>query len=317
MALRITSELVKFRNLKAQLGVPFYAAIGILEALWHFTAKNAIQGDVGRHTNKEIASWIEWPGDADKLIDVLVECRWLDKHSEHRLIVHDWHEHADKSTKAILRNRKIPFVYADKLTAIPKEITGAPEMPVGVPPECRVQSAECGVQSAGAESEAVPECAPHRVDNPFEHPPQKHVFGNPIARFDERVQQDSRAAFDSWRMWRDGSLANLQSDSTHKDLNRLAAATEAQPGTIIERMAQFIRCPPPGWPRDVPLWKILKHLGYDGEVSAQTKPISAHKPQSAEEVKQRQDDETARLGGAITAEQRKAIKAKFGRMVTT
>lgn len=155
MALRITTELVKFKNLIKDLDIPIYRGIGLLEAIWHFTAKNAIQGDIGRHTNQEIAEWIGWEGDADKMIDALTKRRWLDTHSVHRLIVHDWHEHADKSTKTILKNRKLSFVEAEIVTTIPKEIIGIPEVQIGSPPESREQSAgaESGVlvQSAGAE----------------------------------------------------------------------------------------------------------------------------------------------------------------------
>jgi len=90
MALRITTGLIKFKNLQKDLGLSLYETIGLLEALWHFTVSNAIQGDVGKHSNQEIADWIGWREDADKMIEALTKRRWLDKHSRHRLIVHHW-----------------------------------------------------------------------------------------------------------------------------------------------------------------------------------------------------------------------------------
>jgi len=97
-----TTELVKFRHLKRLLSLPQYAAIGLLESLWMFASKNAPIGDIGRHTNEDIACMIEWNGDADELIAVLVKCGWLDEHQTHRLIIHDWSEHAPNWLKGNL-----------------------------------------------------------------------------------------------------------------------------------------------------------------------------------------------------------------------
>ena len=42
---------------------------------------------------------VDWGGDHDQLITALVECGWIDLCSEHRLLVHDWPEHAPKYVK--------------------------------------------------------------------------------------------------------------------------------------------------------------------------------------------------------------------------
>lgn len=121
MALRVIRGLMKFDNFMTDMGFTYYQAIGILESIWHFTATNAIQGDIGRHSNQDICKWIGYTGDADKLIDCLVKRNWLETHSEHRLIVHDWHIHADKSVKTTINNRKLQFCVSENLTGIPKK----------------------------------------------------------------------------------------------------------------------------------------------------------------------------------------------------
>lgn len=75
------------------------AAIAILERLWHATASGPIRGDIGTYDDEIIAEACGWPLEATILIDMLVECRWLDRHPEHRLIIHDWHQHAPNHVK--------------------------------------------------------------------------------------------------------------------------------------------------------------------------------------------------------------------------
>lgn len=74
-------------------------AIAILERLWHATASGAIRGDIGKFDNDVIAEACGWKGDADALVEILVDCRWLDRCDEHRLLIHDWHIHAPKHVK--------------------------------------------------------------------------------------------------------------------------------------------------------------------------------------------------------------------------
>jgi len=97
-----TTESMKFMVLKAQLRVSKYAAIGILEGLWALTATSASDGAIGRFSNIEIASWMEWDGDADELIDALIKARFVDECEENRLVIHDWAEHAPTYIKGDL-----------------------------------------------------------------------------------------------------------------------------------------------------------------------------------------------------------------------
>lgn len=98
----------KFQRLQRRLSLTRFQAIGLLEALWHFTGRYAQQGDIGRWEDEEIAGWMEWNGDSSELLETLVSCGWLDRHPVYRLVVHDWHEHADEATKiALKRARKV------------------------------------------------------------------------------------------------------------------------------------------------------------------------------------------------------------------
>lgn len=89
-------------------------ATGTLERLWHFTAKFTPQGDIGKRKDEEICRWVGWPiEDSSTLIRLLIQCEWLVNHPVHRLIVHDWGEHADDSVKKMLQRKGLAFVCLD------------------------------------------------------------------------------------------------------------------------------------------------------------------------------------------------------------
>lgn len=92
---RGTPQHPKTRTLARLLGIELYAAVGLLEMLWHFTAQYAPAGDIGRWRDDEIADAVGWSRDAGALITGLVSARWLDRGEDGRLCVHDWWEHAE------------------------------------------------------------------------------------------------------------------------------------------------------------------------------------------------------------------------------
>ena len=89
-----TPQLMKFMRLQRRLGETKRSTVGLLELLWIETIKQCPEGDIGRFANEEIAILLDWQGDGDELVDALVETGWLDRHESHRLVVHDWHDHA-------------------------------------------------------------------------------------------------------------------------------------------------------------------------------------------------------------------------------
>lgn len=99
----------KTKKLSRLLGLPMYAAVGILECLWHLTANEAPRGDIGKLSDDDIAMSVDWKGDGEKLIWALTEAVLLDLSAEHRLIVHDWPEHCDDAVDARVFRMGIPY----------------------------------------------------------------------------------------------------------------------------------------------------------------------------------------------------------------
>jgi hypothetical protein len=109
---RGTPDHPKTLDLQAELHLSKWGAVGVLECLWHFAAQYARQGDIGRFSDEQIARAIGWEGDAGQLVVALVRAGWLDECPRYRLVIHDWSEHADDTTKKNLARRKLGFATA-------------------------------------------------------------------------------------------------------------------------------------------------------------------------------------------------------------
>lgn len=108
-----TAEKRKFKRLKRRLGLKRYEAVGLLESLWDLTRRETPAGNVGRLTDADIADEMEWEGEPADLIVALVDEGWLDRHDEHRLIVHDWSDHAPNYLKALFKRENRQFADAE------------------------------------------------------------------------------------------------------------------------------------------------------------------------------------------------------------
>jgi hypothetical protein len=89
----------KMGKLARILGIPRHQAVGIMVELWEWVADYAVAGNVGIHTNEDIASGIGWEGEASTLIDALVGSGWVDSCDTNRLIIHDWETGCDEWIK--------------------------------------------------------------------------------------------------------------------------------------------------------------------------------------------------------------------------
>jgi hypothetical protein len=91
----------KVRPLVAGMPIePETVCVGLLERLWHATIASAFRGDIGsKMDDEEIAEAIGWSGDSQEIITILIETGWLDRCDNHRLVVHDWDNHAPKFVK--------------------------------------------------------------------------------------------------------------------------------------------------------------------------------------------------------------------------
>ncbi|TWT76099.1 hypothetical protein Pla123a_28880 [Posidoniimonas polymericola] len=139
-----TTELMKFRRLCRTLNESTRGVVGLLELLWKGAAQNTPQGDLGRFSNVDIALLVDWEHDPDALISGLVKEGWLDEHPEHRLVVHDWHDHAPSWVSMNLRKQGLDFV-----TRRPSE--PAPDCPADTSAESPTDT------SAEVSAEATPE----------------------------------------------------------------------------------------------------------------------------------------------------------------
>lgn len=115
---RGTPDHPKTLGLMRRLSCSRFEAIGILETLWHWTARFAPRGDIGRWTDVQIEAGLGWSG-PEGLIPALLESRWLDSDQTHRLIVHDWAQHADDATKKVLHRANLEFVSPSSAVVAP------------------------------------------------------------------------------------------------------------------------------------------------------------------------------------------------------
>ena len=181
----------KLRRLVRALGVPTYAAVGILEMLWHLTAREAPQGNIGKLEDADIADAVGWLDCPDRLISSLIEAGWLDESREHRLLVHDWHEHADDAVKKNLNRQRLPFL--SRNVATNPDISGTQLEKNRLPepePEPEPSRAEPG-----------PRLSPLGVDGPspeLDRSVFSRVLCERVGIFDMRQQADVHKMFDSY-----------------------------------------------------------------------------------------------------------------------
>ncbi|MDP9113882.1 MAG: hypothetical protein M3O20_09380 [Acidobacteriota bacterium] len=112
----------KMMKLSRLLGLERWGAVGIMESLWNLTARQSPAGNIGKLEDPDIAEGIGWKGEATQLVDALVEAKFLDHCDRHRLLVHDWHDHADDSVHMKLARARLFFANGKppKLTKLPK-----------------------------------------------------------------------------------------------------------------------------------------------------------------------------------------------------
>jgi len=107
---RGTPDHPKVAALASALGLSRPAVLGTLELLWHFTARFCPQGDIGKWADDAIEKACDWTGEPGQLVLELVKTGWIDTHKKFRLVVHDWHDHADPTVRKYLTRSKLSFV---------------------------------------------------------------------------------------------------------------------------------------------------------------------------------------------------------------
>ncbi len=105
---RGTIDHPKLWHLASALNTTRRDAVGLLEMLWHWTARYAPRGDVGMHGEDAIARAVDWDADPSRLCLALVETGWMD-HNDDSYFVHDWDVHADDAVRKSLERRQENF----------------------------------------------------------------------------------------------------------------------------------------------------------------------------------------------------------------
>lgn len=99
----------KTLDLSARLNVSLPTTIGHLEIFWAFVAKKSPQGDIGKWPNGAISRACFWDGDPNVFVQALIEAGFVDTHTDHRLIVHDWKDHAPRWVMSKLSRANLPI----------------------------------------------------------------------------------------------------------------------------------------------------------------------------------------------------------------
>lgn len=163
---RGTPDHPKAAALAQALGCHWLTAVGLLEVLWHFTAKYSPRGDIGKWSDEHIAAALKWDGEAAALVRALVSERWLDDHAKYRLVVHDWHEHADETTKKYLARNGLTFASLDRpLSRHVRKKSGHVETISGNVAPAYTNTRANAVAVAGAIAKPLPEPEPGQAND--------------------------------------------------------------------------------------------------------------------------------------------------------
>lgn len=106
---RGTIEHPKTLDLARLLGIPLWQAVGLLESIWHWTAKYAPDGCLGKDPDP-VARGIYYEGDSKALFRALIMAKGKSKfgflrQNRKKFVVHGWQDHCDDATHMLLARR--------------------------------------------------------------------------------------------------------------------------------------------------------------------------------------------------------------------
>lgn len=114
MAKRGTLEHPKTKRLARALGLPAWAALGLLEAVWHWAGRYALTGALSIDDMEDCADTIRFDGGGVELSSALHAAGWLEE-TETGWYIHDWHDHADDAVRKALAKRGERFANGSAL----------------------------------------------------------------------------------------------------------------------------------------------------------------------------------------------------------
>lgn len=100
----------KTHDFASRLGISRPTAIGHLELLWAWTGRYAEQGNIGKLHDGSIARGADWMGPPEEFILALQEAGFVDADQTHRLLIHNWEEHAPRWVKSKLKTLGMAFL---------------------------------------------------------------------------------------------------------------------------------------------------------------------------------------------------------------
>lgn len=138
MALDGAYEHRKTRRLARALQVQPWAAIGLLEVFWRWCRRSAKHGRIDADQWEDVADFLQWQTSADDLRNLLIGHRFVDEMGGWDW-VHDWHHHADNTTRTYLDRRAEKFAngsparipkdgYREDVETKPKDVETKPEI---------------------------------------------------------------------------------------------------------------------------------------------------------------------------------------------
>ena len=164
-----TTTHPKFLRLKRRLKLPIWGVVGVLEALWHFTAQNAKNGAIGKYPDEDIAAGIDWADDPTELVENLIACGWLDVCPVYRLLVHDWADHAPNFVKGVVARTENGWAITKIDNSNPRSATQGQQPKVGNP-------------GSATQGRQPPKPIPKPIPIPEPNPPTPQ--GGPVDFFD-------------------------------------------------------------------------------------------------------------------------------------
>lgn len=109
----------KTLDFAARLDVSLPTAIGHLELLWAFCAGKSPQGNLGKWPDGAIARACYWMSSPEVFIRALIDAGFVDADPLHRLVVHDWRDHAPGWVRAKLQKGGLSFISTSERTSEP------------------------------------------------------------------------------------------------------------------------------------------------------------------------------------------------------
>lgn len=108
MALNGAYENKKVRRLARAMVREPWAALGLLEAVWAWVRRSARTGRIDPDQWDDLAEFLQWRESSTTLRQLLVDHGFIDP-QEGWDWVHDWHHHADDSTRQYLKRNGTEF----------------------------------------------------------------------------------------------------------------------------------------------------------------------------------------------------------------